>query len=209
MCYSPEADLVAGFVVGAIGIDAFRRVGDRRDMALAAVPIVLAAHQLIEAVAWRGLQDRAPEAVGNLAVGVYLVIALGIVPMLVPYAVLRTERDSRRRAAMLPLFLLGVGVSFVLLLSLVIAPYGASIGGRYIAYEVSVLGSGLTGAAYAIRCLRAAPALESSSARGVRIRQCAGRSCSRPTALGRVDFSVVCVGGRVESRCCSAREGSV
>lgn len=163
MCYSPEADLVAGLVVGAIGIDAFRRVDDRRDMALAAVPIVLAAHQLIEAVAWRGLQDRAPEAAGDLAVGAYLVIAFGIVPMLVPFAVLRTERDSRRRAAMIPLLLLGVGVSFVLLLSLIISPYGASIGGRYIAYEVSVLGSRLTGAAYAIAVC--APLLLSSHRR--------------------------------------------
>ncbi len=163
MCYSPEADLVAGLVVGAIGIDAFRRVDDRRDMALAAVPIVLAAHQLIEAVAWRGLQGRAPEAAGDLAVGAYLIIALGIVPILVPFAVLRTERDSRRRAAMIPLMLLGVGVSFVLLLSLVIAPYGASIGGRYIAYDVSVLGPGLTGAAYAIAVC--APLLLSSHRR--------------------------------------------
>lgn len=64
---------------------------------------------------------------------------------------------------MIPLLLLGVGVSFVLLLSLVVAPYGASIGGRYIAYEVSVNFSGLTGAAYAIAVC--APLLLSSHRR--------------------------------------------
>jgi len=54
VCYSPEADLIAGLVVGAFGVDALRHADDRGEMALAAVPLVLAAHQLIEAVAWLG-----------------------------------------------------------------------------------------------------------------------------------------------------------
>ena len=46
MCYSPEADVVAGLMVGAIGIDAVRHVDDRRYLPLAAVPLVLAAFSL-------------------------------------------------------------------------------------------------------------------------------------------------------------------
>jgi len=150
MCYSPEADLVAGVVVGAAGIDALRHVDDRRDLALAAVPLFLAAHQLIEAVGWWGLQDRVPEMAGTLAIGAYLVIAMGVVPALVPYAVMRTERDPTRRRLMVPLVALGAGVSMVLLFALSSGPYGATIGGRYIAYETTLPWTGAVGAGYAI-----------------------------------------------------------
>ena len=150
MCYSPEADLVAGVVVGAAGIDALRHVDDRRDLALAAVPLFLAAHQLIEAVGWWGLQDRVPEMAGTLAIGAYLVIAMGVVPALVPYAVMRTERDPTRRRLMVPLVALGAGVSMVLLFALSSGPYGATVGGRYIAYETTLPWTGAVGAGYVI-----------------------------------------------------------
>lgn len=150
MCYSPEADLVAGLVVGAAGVDALRHVDDRRDLALAAVPLVLAAHQLIEAVGWWGLQDRVPELAGTLAIGAYLVIAMGVVPALVPYAVMRTERDPTRRRRMIPLAVLGAVVSVVLLFALASGPYGASIGGRYIAYETTLSWSGAIAVSYVV-----------------------------------------------------------
>jgi predicted Kef-type K+ transport protein len=150
MCYSPEADLVAGFVVGAVGIDALRHVDDRRDLALASVPLVLAAHQLIEAVGWWGLQDRVPEAAGTIAIVVYLVIAMGVVPGLVPYAVMRTERSPTRRRLMVPFVALGVAVGAILLVALSTGPYGASIGGRYIAYETTLPWSEAMGVAYVI-----------------------------------------------------------
>lgn len=150
MCYSPEADLVAGMVVGAAGVDALRHVDDRRDLALAAVPLVLAAHQLIEAVGWWGLQDRVPEMAGTLAIGAYLIIAMGVVPALVPYAVMRTERDPTRRRLMVPLVALGAGVSMVLLFALSSGPYGATIGGRYIAYETTLPWVEAVGVAYVI-----------------------------------------------------------
>ena len=98
MCYSAEADMVAGLVVGAVGVDAIRQIDDRRYLPLAALPIVLAGHQLIEAVAWWSMEGRASPESGELAVAAYLLIALGIVPSLVPYAVWRAEADPARRA---------------------------------------------------------------------------------------------------------------
>ncbi len=163
MCYSPEADLVAGFVVGAVGIDALRHVDDRRDLALAAVPLVLAAHQLIEAVGWWGLQDRVPETAGTLAIIAYLVIAMGVVPGLVPYAVMRTERSPTRQRLMVPFVALGVAVGAVLLVALSTGPYGATIGGRYIAYETTLPWSGAVAVAYVLAVC--APLLLSSHRR--------------------------------------------
>jgi hypothetical protein len=150
VCYSPEADLIAGVVVGAVGLDALRHADGPRDRMLAAVPLVFAGHQLIEAVAWWGLQGRVSPDMGNLAVLAFLVVALGVVPVLIPYAVMRVEPIRSRRARMLPFVALGFGVSVALLFGLATNPYSAAIGGRYIAYETTTPGGDVTVALYGI-----------------------------------------------------------
>ena len=148
MCYSPEADLIAGLVVGAVAVDGFRHVERRSDLALASVPAVLAAHQLIEAAAWWGLQGRIPSDVGEAAVTAYLAVALGVVPILVPFAVMRAEENARRRSAMVPFVGLGAAVSAMLFASMLAEPVGAAIGGRYLAYDVAIIGGSITGLGY-------------------------------------------------------------
>jgi len=163
VCYSPEADLIAGCVIGAVGVTALRRVDDKRDLLLAGIPAVLATHQLIEAVAWWGLQGRVPPDAGEGAITLYLVIALGVVPALIPYALFRSEPLQHRRRLMMPFVALGIAVAFVLLLGLAMNPYDAAIGGRYIAYEVVTPGGGLTALLYGVAVCT--PLLLSSSRR--------------------------------------------
>ena len=86
MCLSAEVDLVAGLVIGAAGVDALRHAEDRKEIAVAALPVLLGAHQLIEAIAWWGLEDRVPAIAGNVAVWVYLLLAFGVLPIFVPLA---------------------------------------------------------------------------------------------------------------------------
>ncbi|HZJ48887.1 MAG TPA: DUF6629 family protein [Acidimicrobiia bacterium] len=163
MCFSPEADIVAGLLIAAVGVDALRHVDHRRDLAIASVPLVLAAHQLIEAVAWWGLDGRTQDPATRVAITTYLVIALGVIPILIPWAVMRTEQDPTRRAMMKPFVLLGIGVAVVLVTSLIASPYGATIADLYIDYEVDVIGGGITAGAYALPvCV---PLLMSSSRR--------------------------------------------
>ncbi|MEN3313893.1 MAG: hypothetical protein V7605_127, partial [Acidimicrobiaceae bacterium] len=52
MCFSPEADLVMGVAVGAVGVDALRQVRRPRELAIASLPVLLAAHQLTEVFVW-------------------------------------------------------------------------------------------------------------------------------------------------------------
>jgi hypothetical protein len=87
---------------------------------------------------------------GALAIGAYLVIAMGVVPALVPYAVMRTERDPTRGRVMIPFAVLGAVVSVILLFSLAIGPYEATIGGRYIAYETTLPAGDAVGIAYVV-----------------------------------------------------------
>jgi hypothetical protein len=129
MCFSPEMDLAAGAVITAVGIDTLRNVRTRDQVAMAALPLVLGVHQLIETLVWWNLQGRVSDAIGDPAAWVYLVIALGVVPVLVPYAFLRT---GAVRSPMLArgFFLAGLGAAVVSLAALGIGPVSRAIDGH-------------------------------------------------------------------------------
>ena len=141
---------MAGLVVGAIGIDALRHVKRREELALAALPLVLATHQAIEAFAWWGLEGKVSPTAGSAAVTVYLVIGLVALPALVPYAVMRTEPVESVRRTMAGFVVLGAIVATVVLSGLITNPYGAEVGGRFIDYSTTIAGGGLTTGAYAV-----------------------------------------------------------
>ncbi len=95
VCFSPQADIVGGLVISGIGVDVVRHVHRRRDhMALAALPLVLGAHQLDEAFVWWGQEGHVPSAIGHVALWIYLLIAFVLLPIVVPVAVLHSKRTN-------------------------------------------------------------------------------------------------------------------
>ena len=144
MCFSPQADLVGGIVVGAIGIDAVRNVHKRHDhVALAALPLLLGAHQVIEAFVWLGLQGHMPHEVERVALWAYLLIAFVILPVFVPLAVLSNEPLQRRRLAMAPLVALGAVVAGVLFAAMVRGPVEVRLRPYHLAYSIELSHGGV------------------------------------------------------------------
>ncbi len=142
MCFSAEVDLVAGIAISAIGIDALRHVHRRAEWPLAALPVVLGVHQLIEAALWLGLEGRLDEWVVEPARLVYLAIAFGLLPVLVPIAVGAVEPvpDLRRTTIFATI---GAGVAIALMYAVVRGPITARIDGRHIAYHVELWRGGI------------------------------------------------------------------
>lgn len=139
MCFSPQADLVGGTVIAAIGVDAVRHVDNRRDhVALAALPLILGAHQLDEAFVWWGKQGHVPSEVGTIALWIYLLIAFVLLPVLVPAAVLVLEPTNRRRWAMAPFVVIGSAVSVILLVAMIRGPVAVTIHPYHLSYSVRV-----------------------------------------------------------------------
>jgi hypothetical protein len=137
VCFSPEVDVAAGLVIGAIGIDAWRHVRRPTDRLLAAVPLVFAAHQLIEAFVWWGLQGKVPASLGHAAEWLYLVIAFGVLPVLVPVAVAALEPVAHRSRTA-AFVALGVAVAAYLTYAVVRGPISAEINGHHVAYDVDL-----------------------------------------------------------------------
>ena len=150
LCFSPEVDVAAGIVVGVLGIDAVRHANDRRYLGLALIPVILGIHQLVEAVAWWGLEGKVDAATGESAITLYLALAFVVVPLLVPLAIVGIEPDLTRRRWMVPSLVAGCVSASVLALALAEGPVRAAIGGRYIAYSVQLEQGGLIVVLYVV-----------------------------------------------------------
>jgi hypothetical protein len=135
MCFSPEADLVAGVVVSGVGIDALRHVKQTREYPLASLPLLLGVHLLVEVYVWWGEAGRVPEYVGQTATWVYLAFALGVLPVLVPVAILAIEPEGRRRRWLMPFAVVGAGVAAMYMAGVITGPVSAGIKGCCLSYD--------------------------------------------------------------------------
>ena len=152
MCWSAEADLAAGLVIGAVAIDAVHHVREPRQLPLASIPVVLAAHQLTEVFVWWGLDGKVSPSVWRAAVYAYLFVAFAL-PLLVPRAVAAIEPDERRRRLMNGLGIVGAVVAVVLLAGAMSGPVSAVDEGNHIAYHAELWRGGALTAVYVVATL--------------------------------------------------------
>lgn len=149
MCFSAQADLTAGVVVTAVGIDAIRRARTPRELPLASLPLLLGIHTLIEAFVWWGLAGTVSQQVGDAATWFYLAIAF-LLPVWVPIAVRGVEPVRARRRLMSTLAGIGAVATLVFLWAIVFRPIGAYVDGMHIAYVVDLPGGGGVGVIYVV-----------------------------------------------------------
>jgi hypothetical protein len=139
VCFSPEGDLGGGLLVTAIGVDAYRHLHGRNNhWLLATLPLVLGAHQLDESLVWFSLQGHLPHEVGRVAMWIYLAIALVVVPILVPMAILKLEPTRRRQWLIVPFLALGVGVGAVLMVTMLRGPVSVRLGHYHLGYSITL-----------------------------------------------------------------------
>lgn len=141
---------MAGVVVTAVGLDTIRHVGHEREAAMAALPLIFGFHQLIEVFVWKGVDGTVSGAVASGAAWLYLAIAFGLIPWLVPYAVRRLEVDGSRLPVMSTLVGLGVVVATALTLPLIFGSISVVDGGNHLAYSTSLVLGGLFAVLYVV-----------------------------------------------------------
>ncbi|GLX17210.1 DUF6629 family protein [Streptomyces lavendulae] len=131
MCWSAAADLTAGTAVAAVGVVCLARARRARDLPVAALPLLLGAHQLVEAAVWRAGGGCGP------ATTAWAVIALPVLPLWVPLGVLLAAAPGARRRLLGPAAA-GLATAAVLAYCLAVRPVSAVVRGRVIGYGVDV-----------------------------------------------------------------------
>ncbi len=125
MCFSAAASFTAAAAIGAIGVATLAQKPERRRLAFALIPLVFAAHQLIEGFIWLSLGKGA--APPGALITAYLFLAQVFWPAYTPFSVLMLERDERRRWALWIFLAAGLVVSGAMGLILVQHDYSVTV----------------------------------------------------------------------------------
>jgi len=134
MCFSAEADFVAGAAITAVGVATLTESRGARELPLAALPLAFGLHQITEGFVWLGLEGDTSASVGRAAMYVYLAFAWALLPFLAPLAILLVEPLRRRRRLIAPLVVLGGVVGVALAVRLVDETVHAEINGHVVEY---------------------------------------------------------------------------
>ncbi|KUF13173.1 MULTISPECIES: DUF6629 family protein [Streptomyces] len=137
MCWSATADLVAGTGIAAVGVLSVTLAARRpRDLPLAALPLLLGAHQIIEAAVWHNHGGSGPATIA------WAVIALPLLALWVPAAVLCAAPPGARRRLLVPLAA-GAVTAAVLAHTLATRTVTAEIRGHTVGYSLGLPQAGL------------------------------------------------------------------
>lgn len=150
MCFSAEMDVVAGVVIGSVGVDALRHARRPKDLPLASLPLAFGAHQLTEAFVWQGLTGGVDPSTANTALWAYMAFAFVVLPLLTPLAVLMVEPDEACRRRIVSFAALGALVSLAYAHAMLSNPIGAIIHGRTLAYDTGATHGGTLAALYMV-----------------------------------------------------------
>jgi hypothetical protein len=150
VCFSAQADVVAGVVLLPMAVVSLREVRHVRELPFASLPLLFALHQLVEAVVWARFDGYAvSDAVWTSAVWVYLGFALVVLPVLFPLAVLLLEpQGARLRVA--PFVGLGVAMSLVFAVEVFRAPVTVVEHPHALAYAIGLSHGGLLSIGYVV-----------------------------------------------------------
>ncbi|MGW7610543.1 DUF6629 family protein [Streptomyces sp. NPDC054766] len=131
MCWSATADLVAGAGVAAVGVACVVRARRRQDLPLAALPLLLGAHQIVESRVWDAGGGTGPATVA------WAVIALPLLAVWVPVGVLCAAPRRARRRLLFP-SAVGIATAAALAHAMAVHPVRAEIRSHTMGYVVDL-----------------------------------------------------------------------
>lgn len=134
MCFSAAANFVGSGVLGAIGVVTLTKVRHKRELLFASLPTLFAVHQFIEGFVWLGLDGILSPKVTHDMGAAFVLYAQGLLPFLLPLAVLLFEPDMKSRRRMLPFLMLGTGTTLYMLWALIAYPLQIFVRGDSIVY---------------------------------------------------------------------------
>ena len=134
MCFSATANFVGSGVLGAVGVATLTKVKHKRELLFASLPTLFAVHQFIEGFVWLGLDGVLSPEVTHRMGAAFVLYAQGLLPFLIPLAVLLFEPDQKSRRRMLPFLAVGTGTTLYMLWALIAYPLDIFVKSHSIVY---------------------------------------------------------------------------
>ena len=141
MCFSATSSFIASAVIGTIGVATLRHVREPRALLFAAVPMLFAVHQFSEGMVWLGLEGKIGKVGLDHVSFLFMLYAQGILPLLMPAAVVLMEPPGRRRLAILALTGIGAVVCVWDVTGLIFLPSQCYVEQNSIAYRNPMTGN--------------------------------------------------------------------
>ncbi|WBP85627.1 DUF6629 family protein [Kitasatospora cathayae] len=147
MRWSAQADAVVGGAVAGVGVACLVRARRSRwpqPFSLAALPLMLSVHQLVEALVWLGADGELPPPLAEAARTAWAVIALPLLPVLVPAGVWQAACEPghpvgpHRRRGLVQLTVLGAVIAIPLAAAVASHPVTATRYGHTLGYAIGI-----------------------------------------------------------------------
>ena len=135
MCISATTSFVAAGGIAAVGLATLRHVDHPRSALFAAMPLLFALQQFTEGFVWLGLEGRVGDLTLQHSTFLFTLYAQGILPFLLPLAVLLIEPRGLRFYGILICTLLGAGLSAYVIYAVVAYPSTCFIDRHSIVYR--------------------------------------------------------------------------
>ena len=113
--------------IGLIGILTLRKVSTPNEVLFALLPLLFALHQFTEGFVWLGVGGHIEPRALNLAAGIFIYYAQGLLPFLVPLAVWLIEKCRWRKNILALLTLLGLALAIYTMYGLSTVPSSVSV----------------------------------------------------------------------------------
>ncbi|MGD9959262.1 DUF6629 family protein [Nocardioides sp.] len=150
MCFSVQADVIAGAVLLPMAVVSLREVRQVRELPFASLPLLFALHQLTEALVWAHFEDQSvSSALGQAAAWLYVGFAMVVLPTLFPLSVLLLEpQGARRRVA--PFVILGAALSVVFAVEIFTSPLSVVVHPHALEYDTGLTHGTLLSIGYVV-----------------------------------------------------------
>ena len=122
-------------VIGVVGILTLRKVSTANEVVFALLPLLFALHQFTEGFVWLGAGGYIEVRAFNLAAGIFIYYAQGLLPLLVPLAVWLIEKNGFRKNILALLTLLGLGLAIYTMYGLSTVPSSVSVVNNTLYYK--------------------------------------------------------------------------
>ena len=113
--------------IGLVGLLTFTKVSTPREVVFASLPLLFALHQFTEGFVWLGVSGHIEQRALELAAGIFIYYAQGVLPFLVPLAIWLIEKDGYRKKILGILSLLGLSLAVYTMYGLAIVPSSVTV----------------------------------------------------------------------------------